>query len=90
VRDNLGMIQEVLWRALLSGTGLFLLLTPDRLLNLNLNVIFFLAVTAWSFADRMTSQTSPLGPLLEGAIVHLLAVQISNLLIFLTGQPVWS
>lgn len=77
----------LLWRGTLLGTALYLLLGDNPTTNLKLNGASFFVAGLWSYYDGLYSKRTWVMASLEATMLHLLTVQVGNLLTVLFGHP---
>lgn len=70
----------VLWRGVLLGTLLVLLIGSDPSVNLRLNIASYLVALIWSYYDGVFLKRAWSIAWIEGIFLHLAAVQFGNLL----------
>ncbi|GER06684.1 hypothetical protein GCM10007972_13090 [Iodidimonas muriae] len=95
--SNVGLTEKslraagtVVWRAILLGSALYLALTPDQDANLRLNMISYIVALVWSYYDGVFSRGRWSFSAVEGIFLHLIGVQVGNLLALMFGNPVLS
>lgn len=80
-------VRVLLWRSLLLGIALNLALTDAPARNLRYNAIAFIATYIWSYYDGILTIRNWSTCWAEALVLHLFAVQVSNVLIILLGSP---
>lgn len=80
----------LLWRALLLGAALYLILTPEQNVNLRLNFLSYIFAFVWSYYDGLFTRGWWRYAWIEAIFLHLAAVQVGNLLALIFGNPVLS
>ncbi len=82
-RDN----ARAFGRGSLLGIALYLSLTADPLVNLQMNLLSYAVAVIWCALDSIAALDTWWAPFLEGLVVHLLAVAVGNFLIIVAGSP---
>ena len=80
-------VQILLWRSVLLGTALYLAFTENPARNLRYNAIAFIVAYIWSYYDGVLTKRKWSTSWTEGLCLHLLTVQIGNILIVAFGSP---
>lgn len=81
---------RMLWRAVLIGLVLYLSLTEDRYVNLERNVIAYIIAFVWCYYDGLFATRRWSIAWIEAIFLHLMVVQVGNLLTFAFGSPLRS
>jgi len=89
-RDGWRIAGILLWRAVLLGTGLYLILTSEQDTNLRLNLVAYIVAVVWSYYDGLFAKGWWRLAWLEAIFLHLAGVQVGNFLALLFGNPVHS
>lgn len=77
----------LLWRALLLGISLYLILTPEQDTNFRLSILSLIIAFVWSYYDGLFSKGWWRYAWIEAVLLHLAAVQVGNLLALIFGNP---
>jgi hypothetical protein len=77
----------LVWRALLIGTALYLSLSEDRYVNLQRNLIAYIVAFVWCYYDGLLVKRRWSLAWIEAILLHLLVVQVGNILSFVFGDP---
>lgn len=77
----------MMWRATLIGIVLYLSLSDDRYLNLQRNLIAFIVAFVWCYYDGVLTKRRWSFAWIEAVFLHLMVVQVGNLLTFAFGSP---
>jgi len=80
-------VSQALGRGSLLSAALYLSLTADPHVNLQINLLSFTVAVIWCFVNGIADRHSWWAPFLEGLVVHVCAVAIGNFLITITGSP---
>ena len=78
----------LIWRAVLLGTALYLMIASDADANLKLNGVFYIAAVIWTYYDGVIAKRIWPMAFLEAIFLHLIGVQVGNLLAAIFGNPV--
>ena len=85
--DTLCATGALLWRGVLLGTALYLLLGKDPEANLKLNGVSYIVALVWSYYDGMFARRVWSMAFVEAIFLHLLGIQVGNLLAAIFGNP---
>ena len=77
----------LIWRAVLLGTALYLMLGDDPDANLRMNGVSYIAAVVWSYYDGVFAKRIWSIALLEAIFLHIAVVQVGNLLAIIFGNP---
>lgn len=77
------------WRGILLGSALYLLLGEDPEANLKLNGVSYIVAVVWSYYDGMFARRVWSMAVVEAIFLHLLGVQAGNLLAAFFGNPLF-
>ncbi|RBI67537.1 hypothetical protein DQW77_17525 [Roseovarius sp. TE539] len=77
----------LMWRGVLLGTALYLLLGEDPEANLKLNGVSYIVAVVWSYYDGMFARRVRSMAFVEAIFLHLLGIQVGNLLAVTFGNP---
>ncbi|WP_372921654.1 hypothetical protein [Roseovarius sp.] len=77
----------LMWRGVLLGTALYLLLGEDPEANLKLNGVSYIVAVVWSYYDGMFARRVWSMAFVEAIFLHLLGIQVGNLLAVIFGNP---
>ena len=77
----------LMWRSVLLGTALYLLLGADPNANIKLNGVAYIVALVWAYYDGVFAKRMWLLAFVEGIFLHLLGVQVGNLLAAIFGYP---
>lgn len=80
----------MMWRATLIGVVLYLSLFDDRYLNLQRNLAAYIVAFVWCYYDGVLAKHRWSIAWTEAVFLHLMVVQIGNLLTFAFGSPLQS
>jgi hypothetical protein len=80
----------MMWRATLIGVVLYLSLSDDRYLNLQRNLVAYIVAFVWCYYDGVLAKHRWSIAWIEAVFLHLMVVQIGNLLTFAFGSPLQS
>ena len=86
-RVNFASSGTLIWRAVLLGTALFLMLGDNPDTNLKLNVAAYIAAVLWCFYDGVFARRRWSIAWLEAIFLHLAVIQVGNLLATIVGNP---
>ena len=85
--DTLRATGALMWRGVLLGTALYLLLGEDPEANLKLNGVSYIVAVVWSYYDGMFARRVWSMAFVEAIFLHLLGIQVGNLLALIFGNP---
>lgn len=88
-RDCLTAAGKLMWRAVLLGTALYLILGNDPDANLKLNGVSYIAAVVWSYYDGVFAKRMWSIAFLEAIFLHLAGIQAGNLLATIFGNPLF-
>jgi|GEM_PF-3122302 len=77
----------LMWRGVLLGTALYLLLGEDPEANLKLNGVSYIVALVWAYYDGMFARRIWSMAFVEAIFLHLLGIQVGNLLAAIFGNP---
>lgn len=77
----------LMWRGVLLGTALYLLLGEDPEANIKLNGVSYIVAVVWSYYDGMFARRAWSMAFVEAIFLHLLGIQVGNLLAVTFGNP---
>lgn len=77
----------LMWRGVLLGAALYLLLGDDPEVNLKLNGVSYIVALVWSYYDGMFARRIWSMAFVEAIFLHLLGIQLGNLLAAIFGNP---
>lgn len=86
--QGLSAVSDLLWRAVLLGSILYLTLGSEPAANLKLNAMAYMVAVIWSYYDGVFVKRMWSIAWLEAIFLHLAAVQVGSLLALLFGNPV--
>jgi len=78
----------LVWRGVLLGTALYLLLGEDSVANLKLNGVSYIVALVWTYYDGTFARRIWSMAFVEAAFLHIFGVQVGNLLAAIFGNPV--
>ncbi|WP_146203000.1 hypothetical protein [Silicimonas algicola] len=76
-----------MWRGILLGTALYLLIGEDAEANLKLNGVSYIVALVWAYYDGMFIRRIWAMAFVEAAFMLLIGVQVANLLAAVFGNP---
>lgn len=79
----------LMWRGVLLGTALYLLLGEDPEANLKLNGVSYIVALVWAYYDGMFARRIWSMAFVEAIFLHLLGIQVGNLLAAFFGNPLF-
>lgn len=85
--DSLKAAGELIWRGVLLGTVLYLVLGENPDANLKLNAVSYIVAAIWAYYDGIFAKRMWLMAFFEAIFLHLAAVQVGNFLALLFGNP---
>lgn len=85
--DTLHATGALMWRGVLLGTALYLLLGEDPEANLKLNGVSYIVAVVWSYYDGVFARRAWSMAFVEAIFLHLLGIQVGNLLAAIFGNP---
>ncbi len=85
--ENLGATGRLMWRAVLLGTALYLMLGDDPDANLKLNGVSYIVAVIWVYYDGVFAKRMWSIAWLEAIFLHLAGMQVGNLLAAIFGNP---
>lgn len=85
--DTLRTTGAMMWRGVLLGSVLYLLLGEDPEANLKLNGVFYIVAVVWSYYDGIFARRVWWIAFVEAIFLHLLGIQVGNLLAAMFGNP---
>ena len=85
--DTLRATGALMWRGVLLGAALYLLLGEDPEANLKLNGVSYIVALVWSYYDGMFARRVWSMAFVEAIFLHLLGIQVGNLLAAIFGNP---
>ncbi|WP_149755205.1 hypothetical protein [Roseivivax sediminis] len=85
--DTLRATGALMWRGVLLGTALYLLLGEDPEANLKLNGVSYIVAVVWFYYDGMFARRVWSMAFAEAIFLHLLGIQVGNLLALIFGNP---
>lgn len=85
--DTLRATGVLMWRGVLLGSALYLLLGEDPEANLKLNGVSYIVAVVWSYYDGMFARRIWSMAFVEAIFLHLLGIQVGNLLAAFFGNP---
>lgn len=85
--DTLRATGALMWRGVLLGAALYLLLGEDPEANLKLNGVSYIVAVIWSYYDGMFARRVWSMAFVEAIFLHLLGIQVGNLLAVIFGNP---
>lgn len=85
--DTLRTTGALMWRGVLLGSALYLLLGEDPEANLKLNGVSYIVAVVWSYYDGMFARRIWSVAFVEAIFLHLLGIQVGNLLAAIFGNP---
>jgi hypothetical protein len=85
--DTLRATGALMWRGVLLGTALYLLLGEDPEANLKLNGVSYIVAVVWSYYDGIYARRVWSMAFVEAIFLHLLGIQAGNLLAVIFGNP---
>lgn len=77
----------LMWRGVLLGTALYLLVGEDPEANLKLNGVSYIVALVWAYYDGMFARRIWSMAFVEAIFLHLLGIQVGNLLAAIFGNP---
>lgn len=81
-------ICTILWRGVLLGTALFLIIGDDPSRNLRYNAVAYIIAVIWSYYDGLIARRRwPISGI-EGLLLYGTIVGFGNLLVLLFGSPI--
>lgn len=86
-RESLAAGGRLLWRAVLLGAALYLLIGDDPDANLKLNGVSYIAALIWAYYDGVFAKRMWSIAWLEAIFLHLAGIQVGNLLAMIFGNP---
>jgi len=86
-RESLGAVGSLMWRSVLLGTALYLLIGDDPDANLKLNGVSYIAAVIWAYYDGVFAKRMWSIAWFEAIFLHLAGIQIGNLLAMIFGNP---
>lgn len=86
-QGGLAAAGKLMWRAVLLGTALYLILGNDPDANLKLNGVSYIAAVVWSYYDGVFAKRMWSIAFLEAIFLHLAGIQAGNLLATIFGNP---
>lgn len=87
--DTIRATGALMWRGVLLGSALYLLLGEDPEANLKLNGVSYIVALVWSYYDGMFARRIWLIAFVEAIFLHLLGIQVGNLLATFFGNPLF-
>ena len=87
--DTIRATGALMWRGVLLGSALYLLLGEDPEANLKLNGVSYIVALVWSYYDGMFARRIRLIAFVEAIFLHLLGIQVGNLLAAFFGNPLF-
>ncbi len=85
--DTLRATSALMWRSVLLGSALYLLLGEDPEANLKLNGVSYIVALVWAYYDGMFARRFWSMAFVEAIFLHLLGIQVGNLLAAFFGNP---
>ena len=85
--DSLRAFGALMWRGVLLGSALYLLLGEHTEPNLKLNGVSYIVAVVWSYYDGMFTRRVWSMAFVEAIILYLLGIQVGNLLAVIFGNP---
>lgn len=77
----------LMWRGVLLGSALYLLIGENPEANLKLNGVSYIVAVVWSYYDGMFARRIWSMAFVEAIFLHLLGIQVGNLLAAFFGNP---
>lgn len=87
MNEQCRMTGQAVSRGSLLGAALYLSLTADPHVNLQINLLSYTVAVIWCFVDRIADRCRWWTPFLEGFAIHVWAVVVGNALIIIAGSP---
>lgn len=85
--DTIRASGALMCRGVLLGSALYLLLGEDPEANLKLNGVSYIVAVVWSYYDGMFARRVWSMAFVEAIFLHLLGIQVGNLLAVIFGNP---
>lgn len=85
--DTLRPTGALMWRGVLLGTALYLVLGEDPEANLKLNGVSYIVALVWAYYDGLFARRLWSMAFVEAIFLHILGVQVGNLLAAIFGNP---
>jgi hypothetical protein len=85
--ESMRVACAMIFRAFLIGTILYLSLTDDRYINLQRNFTAYIVALVWCYYDGFFARYRWSAAGIEAIVLHIMAVQVGNLLAFVFGSP---
>lgn len=85
--DTLRGTGALMWRGVLLGTALNLLLGGDREVNLRLTGVTYIVAVVWSYYDGMFARRVWSMAIVEAIFLHLPGIQVGNPRAVIFGYP---
>ncbi len=87
MKERCRITGQALGRGSLLGIALYLSLTADPHVNLQLNLLSYTVAVIWCFMNGIADRHRWWAPFLEGLVVHVCAVVLANFLTAVAGSP---
>lgn len=87
--DSIKTAKLFMWRAVILGSTLYLILGDDPDANLKLNGVSYIAAVIWVYYDGVFAKRIWSIAWLEAIFLHLAGVQVGNFLALILGNPLF-